>query len=150
MSRYIWVVLLALFIPRDMSETGLPEKKLTLAERVIMAVEVWSEYYGVDKWLVYAVMKVENDDLDTALVYKHGEIGLMQILPRNVEHPESLFIPEYNIREGIRLIREALDKGSIGWYNGNPRSKKVKRYIKRVMRFYQWKAVPEGLIRRLL
>jgi membrane-bound lytic murein transglycosylase F len=65
---------------------------------------------GIDWKLVIAVMSQESR-FDPYAKSWAGAVGLMQIMPRFslVEHEEDLFIPEVNIREGIRFLKKHMN-----------------------------------------
>ncbi len=76
-------------------------------------VEKYADEYGVDKYLVYAVISVESD-FDKDAVSSVGACGLMQIMPETAEWMNEkyslgmenidLFSPETNIRIGCRYL----------------------------------------------
>lgn len=96
----------------------------------------WAEEYGVDPYLVLAVMREESGFLPTA-VSSSGAQGLMQLLPSTARWiaedklripylGESLWDPDYNIRLGTWYLGHLLDQfeGRVAWavaaYNGGP------------------------------
>ncbi|MFN3347070.1 MAG: lytic transglycosylase domain-containing protein, partial [Candidatus Bipolaricaulaceae bacterium] len=100
------------------------------------SVQRWSSAYGVDPFLVWAVMREESGFLPTA-VSRSGARGLMQLLPSTARWiaeeklripygEELLFDPDYNIRLGTWYLRYLLDQfaGNMAWavaaYNGGP------------------------------
>ena len=82
-------------------------------------VVAFSEEYGLDKALVYAIIKVESDFNKTA-ISKSGALGLMQILPNTAKwiakelnqeyNNEIMFEPEINIKFGCFYLRYLFDK----------------------------------------
>ena len=82
-------------------------------------VVAYCDEYGLDKALVYAVIKVESDFKKDA-VSKSGALGLMQILPKTAiwiadelnenYNKEKMFEPEVNIRYGCFYLRYLFDK----------------------------------------
>lgn len=86
-------------------------------------VEKYSEEYGIDKYLVYAIIKAESNFNEQA-VSKSDAVGLMQIMEKTAMEiakrddlditREELFNPETNIRLGIKYYSELLEK-----YNNN-------------------------------
>ena len=78
-------------------------------------VEQYTQEYGVDKFLVYAVIKAESD-FRTQVVSVDDACGLMQMLPETLEwiqklEPgerkyvrEDLFLPEVSIRYGVFFL----------------------------------------------
>ncbi|MDW8151858.1 MAG: transglycosylase SLT domain-containing protein [Candidatus Bipolaricaulota bacterium] len=100
------------------------------------SVRRWSKEYGVDPFLVWAVMREESGFLPTA-VSSAGARGLMQLLPSTARwiaeeklglpyREELLFDPDYNIRLGTWYLRHLLDQfaGNVAWavaaYHGGP------------------------------
>lgn len=96
----------------------------------------WSRTYGVDPYLVLAVIREESGFSPTAVSSSDAR-GLMQLLPSTarwiaeeklkIPYRESdLFTPEYNIRLGTWYLRYLLDQfgGDLAWavaaYNGGP------------------------------
>lgn len=96
----------------------------------------WSSAYGVDPFLVWAVIREESGFLPTA-VSRSGARGLMQLLPSTARwiaeeklripyREELLFDPDYNVRLGTWYLRHLLDQfgGNVAMavaaYNGGP------------------------------
>ncbi len=96
----------------------------------------WAGEYGVDPYLVLAVIREESGFVATAVSPSHAR-GPMQLLPSTARwiaeeklgipyREESLFDPDYNIRLGTWYLRHLLDQ--FGWdvvwavaaYNGGP------------------------------
>ena len=79
----------------------------------------YSDEFGLDKALVYAVIKVESDFKKDA-VSKSGALGLMQILPATAKwiakelgeeySDENMFEPKTNIRYGCFYLKYLFDK----------------------------------------
>ncbi|MGN0556861.1 MAG: lytic transglycosylase domain-containing protein [Acutalibacteraceae bacterium] len=78
-------------------------------------VEKYADEYGVDRDLVYAVIKCESS-FDPDAVSKVGAIGLMQLTPETFDwvqtklgdesySQEDLYDPEINIRHGVYLLK---------------------------------------------
>lgn len=82
-------------------------------------VIVFSEEFGLDKALVYAVIKVESD-FNKDAVSKSDALGLMQILPKTAMwiakelgekySRENMFDPKTNIKFGCYYLRYLFDK----------------------------------------
>ncbi|MBQ8623544.1 MAG: lytic transglycosylase domain-containing protein [Oscillospiraceae bacterium] len=87
-------------------------------------VERYSEEFGVDKALVYAVIKVESN-FEPSAVSHAGAIGLMQIIEDSFDWVkkklgcddlvfEDMYTPEYSIRFGCYMLDYLYEKyGSI-------------------------------------
>lgn len=98
-------------------------------------VEKYSEKYGLDKYLVYAVMRTESR-FDKFAVSNVGAKGLMQItdetgndcsnrLKISGYSDDALFDPEINIEIGCYYLNVLLDKygnvnNALAAYNGGP------------------------------
>src|SRR5690606_34566521 len=58
-------------------------------------------------WVMLTAIAAQESKFDPNSESWAGAVGLMQVLPRFSEHPvDSLYIPEKNIREGARIIKE--------------------------------------------
>ncbi len=96
----------------------------------------WAGTYGVDPYLVLAVMREESGFSPTAVSPSDAR-GLMQLLPSTARwiaeeklripyREADLFSPDYNIRLGTWYLRHLLDQfdGDLAWavaaYNGGP------------------------------
>ena len=95
-------------------------------------VDLYSNEFGVDKNLVYAIIKAESNFKDD-VVSSAGAIGLMQIMPSTYIYDikdalgmsgdeESLYDPAINIRSGVYYISRLLDyfddtRAAIAAYN---------------------------------
>lgn len=61
-------------------------------------------------WVMMTSIMAQESKFDQYSESWAGAVGLMQIIPRFSEiEADSLFIPEINIREGARILREHLD-----------------------------------------
>ena len=79
----------------------------------------YSEEFGIDRELVYAMIKVESD-FDKNAVSKSDALGLMQILPKTakwiaselrIEYSrDKMFDPETNIKFGCFYLKYLFDK----------------------------------------
>lgn len=78
----------------------------------------YCNYYGVDKNLVFAIIKTESNYNENA-VSKKGAIGLMQILPSTAEYISeklgyskviNLFDSETNVEFGVYYLKYLIDK----------------------------------------
>ena len=82
-------------------------------------VEKYSEEYNIDKYLVYAIIKVESNFEEQAKSNSNA-IGLMQIMEATAVETankidlnfikEDLFNPELNIKIGIKYFTTLLEK----------------------------------------
>ncbi|MGN0642097.1 MAG: lytic transglycosylase domain-containing protein [Huintestinicola sp.] len=106
----IAVIIFAVIKAPDLCRTYIyPEKYSEL-------VETYSQKYGVDKYLVYAVIKTESN-FDPNACSEVGARGLMQIMEdaydwvgyrMNEERELSydcMYVPEYNIEYGTYLLK---------------------------------------------
>jgi soluble lytic murein transglycosylase len=102
------------------------------------SVLAWSEVYGVDPYLVAAVIRVESKWQTQATSHK-GAIGLMQIMPETASElarraqivdfqPLNIYEPEINIRLGTFYLASLIKdfNGNVTMalaaYNGGPRN----------------------------
>lgn len=70
--------------------------------------EVATEF-GLD-WVMLTAIAAQESKFEPRSVSWAGAVGIMQVLPRFSEVPEdSLYIPDVNIREGARILKEHLD-----------------------------------------
>jgi len=84
-------------------------------------IEKYSTEYGVDKALVYAIIKKESG-FNPMSVSSAGAVGLMQLMPETAEwfaesigesySYNSLFNPDYNIMIGVRYLKYLFNKFS--------------------------------------
>ncbi len=99
-------------------------------------VKHWADEYGVDPWLVLAVMREESNFLPTAVSSSDAR-GLMQLLPSTARwiaesklstpyRDEALFDPEVNIRYGVYFLASLVRQfggdlvQAVAAYNGGP------------------------------
>lgn len=110
---------------------------------------------GIDPALIKAMIRVESD-FNTEAVSSAGAQGLMQVMPATAKdlHLEDPFDPEDNIRGGTRYLRYLLDRfgsditlalaayhagpGNVTRYGTIPPITKTVRYVKDVLRFYEF------------
>lgn len=106
-------------------------------------VEKYAEEYGLDKYIVYAVIKVESG-FDPEASSKVEAKGLMQLMDKTASEcnekagfgyniPEDLYDPEKNIRMGCYYLKTLLDtygnmQLAITAYNGGTGS--VDKWLK--------------------
>ena len=116
-------------------------------------IEEASKRHGVLFPLIKAVIKAESD-FDPRAVSKAGALGLMQIMPQNVNNLKisDPFNPSENIMGGTRYFKQLIDKyegklqlalaaynagpGMVDYYNGIPPIKETENYVKRVMKYF--------------
>lgn len=109
-------------------------------------IDKYSEEYGVDKYLVASIIKVESGFREGA-VSNRGAIGLMQIMPKTgiwageklgidvVE--EDLYDPDINIRIGTWYIGSLIEE-----FDGNLENA-LAAYNGGIGNVYKWLASPE-------
>ena len=75
---------------------------------IIKLIMHYSALYGVDGNTALAVAQVESN-LNPAMIGEVGEIGLYQIRSEYISDytREQLFIPEINIKVGMRILADA-------------------------------------------
>jgi len=113
-----------------------------------------SELYGISYPLLKAIIKAESDFNPTA-VSRKGALGLMQLMPHNVEamNIDDPFDPWENIMGGARYFRSMLDRFegqlslSLAAYNAGPTAverynfqippyKETQDYVEKVLKYY--------------
>lgn len=84
-------------------------------QEIYDCVNKYSEKYGVDPNLVLAIIRNESN-FQPNVVSSAGAVGLMQLMPITQRHlgVSNAYDIEQNIRGGVQLISEMLDK-----YNGD-------------------------------
>ncbi len=113
-----------------------------------------AQRHGVPHALIKAVIKAESD-FDPQAVSRRGALGLMQIMPANLDILEVAdpFNPHQNIMGGVRYLREMLERfgqdlqlalaaynagpGAVEQYRTIPPFPETQEYIQRVLRFYR-------------
>jgi len=106
--------------------------------------------YGVDEALILGVMQTESD-FDPRCVSSAGAMGLMQLMPANVEEYgiSDAFDPAQNIDAGVRHLRDMLRRydgdvklalagynagpGNVAKYGGVPPFAETQNYIPKVL-----------------
>jgi len=112
-----------------------------------------SRHYGIDFFLIKALIKVESD-FNPKAVSQKGAKGLMQIMPFNFEHLSirDPFNPKENIMGGAKYLKRLLlqYKGrlplALAAYNAGPKAvdkykrippyRETENYVKKVMKYY--------------
>ncbi|MEO2054472.1 MAG: lytic transglycosylase domain-containing protein [Nitrospira sp.] len=110
---------------------------------------------GIEPALIKAMIRVESD-FNTEAVSSAGAQGLMQVMPATAKdlQLEDPFDPEDNIRSGTRYLRYLLDRfgsdvtlalaayhagpGNVARYGAIPPITQTIRYVKDVLRFYEF------------
>jgi soluble lytic murein transglycosylase len=110
--------------------------------------------HGVPTALIKAVIKAESD-FDPQAVSRRGALGLMQIMPVNLEILEVAdpFNPQENIMGGVRYLKAMLERfdqdlqlalaaynagpGVVEQYRAIPPFPETRHYIQKVLRFYR-------------
>ncbi len=131
------VVLAAYFLGRAYFDSDISDKikRTQYPIKYEHFVEKYSDEYGLDKYLVYAVMRTESR-FDKYAVSNAGAKGLMQITDETGKDcarrldisrysDDALFDPEINIEIGCYYLKGLLDKydnvnNALAAYNGGP------------------------------
>lgn len=117
-------------------------------------IDYWSKRYNIDPNLIKAIIRAESG-FDRYAVSKRGAQGLMQLMPDTAREMRvsDPFNPEQNIAGGVRYLRKLLKMFdgnvvlSLAAYNagpnqvikagGVPQITETRRYIKRVLSYYE-------------
>ncbi len=97
-------------------------KKSFYPEKYVFYVEKYSAQYGLDKFMVYSIIKAESNFKEDVSSAK-GAVGLMQVMPDTAEEiagkielngylPEKLAEPEINIQMGCYYLAFLLNRYS--------------------------------------
>ncbi|MBW2355407.1 MAG: lytic transglycosylase domain-containing protein [Deltaproteobacteria bacterium] len=110
--------------------------------------------HGIPQALTKAVIKAESD-FDPQAVSRRGALGLMQLMPANLEILEVAdpFNPQENIMGGVRYLKEMLERFdqnlrlALSAYNAGPRVveqyraippfPETQRYVQKVLHYYR-------------
>ncbi|MBT8346074.1 MAG: lytic transglycosylase domain-containing protein [Desulfofustis sp.] len=116
-------------------------------------IDYWGKRYNIDPNLIKAIIRAESG-FDRYAISKKGAQGLMQLMPDTAREMRvsDPFNPEENIAGGVRYLRKLLKMFngnlvlSLAAYNagpgqvkkagGVPRITETRRYIKRVLSYY--------------
>ena len=113
-----------------------------------------AQRHGVPRALIKAVIKAESD-FDPQAVSRRGALGLMQIMPVNLDGLKVTdpFNPKENIMGGVRYLKKMFDRfdqdlqlalaaynagpGAVEQYRTIPPFPETQRYIQKVLRYYR-------------
>ena len=116
-------------------------------------IDYWGKRYNIDPNLIKAIIRAESG-FDRYAISKKGAQGLMQLMPDTAKEMRvsDPFNPEQNIAGGVRYLRKLLKMFngnlvlSLAAYNagpgqvkragGVPRITETRRYIERVLSYY--------------
>ncbi|MDH4179444.1 MAG: lytic transglycosylase domain-containing protein [Armatimonadota bacterium] len=122
----------------------------TMAESIVK----YSTKYGVDPYLVVAVIAAESRFNPNARSYK-GAMGLGQLMPATAAaHGVDAYDPVANLEVAIRILRRNLDKynedwykalaaynagsGAVDRYNGVPPYRETRNYLWAIYEYWCW------------
>jgi len=132
------------------SDKNLPAIKKELNINFDLYIKEASVYYGVDKDLIRAMIKVESD-YDPYAVSRKGARGLMQLMPETAQMFRLVnpFHPRDNIFAGVAYFKALLVKykgnvklalaaynagpSAVDKYQGIPPYPETKNYVKKVL-----------------
>jgi len=152
--------------PKQAQATSVPKQAyyppasipITPQEMINHAIQKYSQMYGVDPYLVAAIIKVESNFNPKAIDSAHTSYGLMQLLPSTARWLgysgplEGLFNIDTNINYGTKYLGWLAKRPNIAGdprkiamgYNAGPDLRpydKANRYASKVMYWYnQFKA----------
>ncbi|MCF8067030.1 MAG: lytic transglycosylase domain-containing protein [Desulfobacterales bacterium] len=112
-----------------------------------------SSTYGVSFSMIKAIIKAESD-FDSMAVSKKGAMGLMQLMPENIESfkIKNPFDPKENIMGGANYFKDMMKRyngkltlalaaynagpTAVDEHNGVPPFKETEAYVKKVLKYY--------------
>jgi soluble lytic murein transglycosylase len=118
-------------------------------------IEAAARAHGIESHLLKAVVKAESD-FNPRAVSKKGALGLMQIMPENIQklEIENPFDPYDNIMGGARYLKELLRRfdgnlplalaaynagpGHVEKLQGIPPFEETEIYVQRVLKYYEF------------
>jgi soluble lytic murein transglycosylase len=138
-----------------MKERGRPKKKAVLPSpsRYDAVIAEAARRHGVSPHLLKALIKVESD-FNPRAVSRSGALGLMQIMPENLEalRVQDPFNPWENIMGGTRYLMQMLQRFDgrlhlalaaynagptiVERYNRVPPIRETEEYVEKVMKYY--------------
>lgn len=122
----------------DLAQHPIYAKRMSTAIELLPVICLEANASGVDPLLVVVMIGFESS-FRTDVVGPMGELGIMQVMPGRYDSKEDLKNVEYQIRSGIRKLKEALDEcdnltDAIGRYMsracGNARLQAIQRVEK--------------------
>lgn len=98
-----------------------------------------AKHNNIEPELIAAVIYHESRGMWNAHG-RHGEIGLMQIMPYPERQPNKLWDPDFNIKWGSHylagLVRARGTRGGLSAYNAGPDGYYQTAYVESVLRYY--------------
>lgn len=122
-------------------------------DKIIQLARKHGKRYGIDSYLVQAVIEVESG-YNAGAVSSAGAEGLMQIMPATQKDlgVKDSFDPDENVKAGVRYLKKMLERfgsvqlalaaynagpGRVEQYGGIPPFPETQAYVKKVLARYR-------------
>ncbi|HPQ52296.1 MAG TPA: lytic transglycosylase domain-containing protein [Spirochaetota bacterium] len=140
--------------PRGVQQINRTDARHMSIEEIQTMAREYANANRVPAGLVNAIIETESS-YNPSAVSPRGAMGLMQLMPATARQlgVENPFMPEENVRGGVQLIRQLLDRyngdyrkalaaynageGAVDRHNGVPPYSETQNYVNRVIDSYQ-------------